>query len=381
MNFGTGDKEAIKSLIARLARSEKPGSAELTTHDVFLYPKGMAAINAVARAVFKTQPRGVDPQAIIYGWSYAETPKCLPMNGYARFRIYPKGTQEELEELVELLKSDNRISILFCEVPSNPLLESVDMECIHSLATEYNFIVACDQTLAAFANLDLLPYADILMDSLTKMFSGASNVMAGSVILNPQSKHYNRIHSALVDDFEDILFPLDAEVLAQNSADFEHRILRSNRNAMAIATLMSLHPSVERIYYPKMASSAALFEKYRRDTGGYGFLLSILFRRPSSAVCFYDALDVCKGPSIGTNFTLAVPYTQLAHFKEMDWAESCGVSKCIVRISVGLENEEQLLDRIRNALQVVEFGAQRDRGTSCQDIESSNGTAEHINYD
>lgn len=67
MNFGTGDKEAIKSLIARLARSEKPGSAELTTHDVFLYPKGMAAINAVARAVFKTQPRGVDPQAIIYG--------------------------------------------------------------------------------------------------------------------------------------------------------------------------------------------------------------------------------------------------------------------------------------------------------------------------
>lgn len=101
------------------------------------------------------------------------------MNGYARFRIYPKGTQEELEELVELLKSDNRISILFCEVPSNPLLESVDMERIHSLATEYNFIVACDQTLAAFANLDLLPYADILMDSLTKMFSGASNVMAG----------------------------------------------------------------------------------------------------------------------------------------------------------------------------------------------------------
>jgi len=103
-----------------------------------------------------------------------------------------------------------------------------------------------------------------------------------------------------------------------------------------------------------MVTSAPLYEHYRRRDGGYGFLLSMIFNLTTSAVCFYDALDVCKGPSVGTNFTLAIPYAQLAHFQELDFAAEYGVDRYIVRISVGLEDGEVLMERMREALRAVE---------------------------
>lgn len=100
------------------------------------------------------------------------------MAGFERFTLYGRGTARELDELEALLKSGQRIRALFCEVPCNPLLESSDLLRVRSLADEYGFIVACDETLGTFVNIGLLPYADALMTSLTKIFS-ASNVMGG----------------------------------------------------------------------------------------------------------------------------------------------------------------------------------------------------------
>ena len=103
-----------------------------------------------------------------------------------------------------------------------------------------------------------------------------------------------------------------------------------------------------------MVPSAALYERYRRPDGGYGSLISIVFRNPESAVRFYDAIDLCKGPSFGTNFTLVLPYSQLAHAFELDWAESQGMPKHIVRISVGLEDKSVLIRKFEQALEEVE---------------------------
>ena len=65
---------------------------------------------------------------------------------------------------------------------------------------------------------------------------------------------------------------------------------------------------------------------------------------------FYDALRVCKGPSLGTNFTLVCPYTLLAHYDELDWAESCGVPRHLIRVSAGLEDSADLVTRFEEAL-------------------------------
>lgn len=69
-----------------------------------------------------------------------------------------------------------------------------------------------------------------------------------------------------------------------------------------------------------------------------------------AAVAFFDALRVSKGPSLGTNFTLACPYTLLAHYDELEWAAGCGVASHLVRVSVGLEDADDLCQRFDEAL-------------------------------
>lgn len=72
--------------------------------------------------------------------------------------------------------------MLFCELPSNPQLNSPDLVRIRELADQYSFIVACDETLGTFVNVDVLPFVDIVMTSLTKIFSGKSDVMGGRFV-------------------------------------------------------------------------------------------------------------------------------------------------------------------------------------------------------
>ena len=88
-----------------------------------------------------------------------------------------------------------------------------------------------------------------------------------------------------------------------------------------------------------------------RSGAGYGCLLSFELKQGrQQAQVVYDALSVSKGPSLGTNFTLACPYTQLAHYDELAWAERCGVASYLLRVSVGLEDHDELWMRFQRAL-------------------------------
>ena len=75
---------------------------------------------------------------------------------------------------------------------------------------------------------------------------------------------------------------------------------------------------------------------------------------PEVAHAFYDNLPCAKGPSLGTNFTLSCCYTVLAHFHELDWAASQGIDADLVRISVGMEDKETLLQALRVAIKAAE---------------------------
>jgi cystathionine gamma-synthase len=175
-----------------------------------------------------------------------------------------------------------------------------------------------------------------------------------SVVLNAQSPYYAQLHAKLSSTYEDLMFPLDAKVLLRNCLDFRSRVQQASSSALAIANFLKTHHSISRVNYPTMVASAALYERYRRPGGGYGSLISLVFRNPQSAVQFYDKIDLCKGPSFGTNFTLVLPYSQLAHAFELDWAESQGMPKHIIRISVGLEDESILIRKFDQALEEVE---------------------------
>lgn len=176
-----------------------------------------------------------------------------------------------------------------------------------------------------------------------------------SLTTNPNSRHHRALRALLTQTYEDLYFPLDAKTMADNSSDFPARVHKCSTTALQIANFLKSHPSVDSVKYPTMVPTAPLYEQYRRRGGGYGFLLSVIFREPASAVAFYDTLDVRKGPTVGTNFSISIPYSALAHAKEQGWAAAHGVPEHIVRLSVGLEDYDDLAERVRRALQEVEM--------------------------
>jgi cystathionine gamma-synthase len=103
-----------------------------------------------------------------------------------------------------------------------------------------------------------------------------------------------------------------------------------------------------------MARSGNQHRPLDPDEGGYGMLFSVTFVSELASAVFYDALPVEKGPSLGTNFTLASPYCILAHYFELDWAAQFDVEKGLVRVSVGLEDQDFLIACFKGALEKAE---------------------------
>lgn len=115
---------------------------------------------------------------------YLDTLKILQKFTPDGCHFYGHGTDEDLDDLEKKLKEGEKVIGLFCEFPSNPLLKSPDLIRIRKLANEYGFAVVVDETVGNFLNVSVLPYADIVVSSLTKVFSGDSNVMGGGYIFS-----------------------------------------------------------------------------------------------------------------------------------------------------------------------------------------------------
>jgi cystathionine gamma-synthase len=318
--------------------------------DLWIFPCGMAAIAAVWRAVRRHDPNSPSVQ---FGFPYVDTLKIQQRFEPAAYHFYPIGNSTDIEALRTLLKTE-KVSAVFCESPTNPLLTTPDLVTLRSLADEYGFVLVIDDTLAACINQNVLPYADAVVTSLTKYFSGYGDVLAGSVMLNSASKHADRLRTALRDDFEEMLIDADAEVLEKNSRDVRERVSVINRNAEILAKQLSQHPLVDRVYHPSLNADVSSKSDGSISTFGYGGLLSVVLKNPSTTTpIVFDRLEVCKGPNLGTNFTLCCPYTILAHYTELDFVEECGVSRWLLRISIGMEPVEELWQRFERAFSTL----------------------------
>lgn len=293
--------------------------------------------------------------------------------------------EEILQQGVILSGSDgatkrNKVMGIFTEMPSNPLMKCPDLARLTSFANQYNTALVVDDTIGNIANLNLFNGGrehdkqvriDILVTSLTKIFSGVGDVMAGSLILNPNSMRYQQWKDVLMQMNETHDIPKqcdeDSVVLEKNSRLFLRRSTMINRNALQLATwLQSQSTEVKRVYYPGLVGvNKEMFDNVKRPSitlqcspdvplitheAGYGCLLSVELHASMNVEVFYDELKVNKGPSLGTDFTLVCPYTLLAHYTELDWAESFGISKHLIRVSVGMEDISSLIATFREAL-------------------------------
>ncbi|KAL7951156.1 pyridoxal phosphate-dependent transferase [Trichoderma barbatum] len=326
------------------------GIESLDETDVLLYPCGMNAIYNAHRALVAALG---SQKSINFGFPYVDTLKILQKFGPGCV-LYAHASSDELDELERLLKDGQRFLALFCEFPGNPLLACPDLKRIRKLADEFNFAVVIDETIGTFANVNVLHYADIVVSSLTKIFSGDSNVMGGCTVLNPEGKYYSLLKKVFEERiYENTYWTEDILFMERNSRDFSSRVKRINVNAEAICDILRDDPLVKIVHYPKYNPSRPNYEACRLPDGGYGGLLSVVFTHPQHAQVFYNNLDTAKGPSLGSNFTLCSPYVLLAHYKELDWAAQFGVDPDLVRVSVGLEEPEELQLLFRKALEAA----------------------------
>lgn len=330
--------------------SNTRGIRNLREEDVYLYPCGMNAIFNTHRLLLAA--RG-SRKSVEFGFPYVDTLKILQKFGPGCV-FYGRASESELDELEGRLAAGEQFLALFCEFPGNPLLTCPNLARIRQLADRYDFAVVVDETIGTFANISVLQYADVVVSSLTKIFSGDCNVMGGSAILNPNGRYYAALKEAAAAEYEDTYWAEDVLFLERNSRDFASRVDRINANAEAICGVLLSHPLVKAVYYPKCNPDRDNYEHCRLPSGGYGGLLSVVFHSTDAAAAFYDAIDTAKGPSLGTNFTLASPYVLLAHYQELDWAASLGVDPSLVRISVGLGETPDQVAIFKDALKAVE---------------------------
>ncbi|KAI0881004.1 PLP-dependent transferase [Annulohypoxylon maeteangense] len=328
--------------------SNARGISNFKEDDIYLVPCGMNAIFTTHQTLLKArEPR----KSINFGFPYVDTLKILQKFGPGAI-FYGHGSSSDLDDLERRLRGGEKFLGLFCEFPGNPLLTCPDLARIRRLADSYDFAVVVDETVGTFVNVNVLPFADVVVSSLTKIFSGDCNVMGGSIILNPNSRYYDSLKSVMTNEFEDTYWAEDVIFMERNSRDFKSRIDRVNTNAEAICDVLNAHPLVTNVYYPKYNESRPNYEVCKLPSGGYGGLLSCTLMTKAHAMAFFDALETAKGPSLGTNFTLTSPYVVLAHYQELEWAAGYGVSPDLLRVSVGLEDD--LTSVFANALKVAE---------------------------
>lgn len=336
LDEGAIAKDQIRQRLADLS-----GQA---SEDVFLFSCGMAAIFAVQRVA---SARRVGSKSAQLEFPYVDALKVQEEFGPG-VHEYLGSKGPPIADLEKRLQQET-LSAVYTELPSNPLLRTVDLAALSELTRQHDVPLVVDDTVGTVVNVDAFVFADVVTTSLTKYFSGVGDVMGGAVIVNHRSPFANYLRESLLRECGDDLWLEDAIVLERNSRDFVRRMGKINHTAERVVDFLTGHPKIEEVWYPRDHFRHE-FDIVRRESGGFGGMFSFILKDAErSSPLFYDALNMSKGPSLGANYSLVSPYTLLAHYDELDWAESWGVKRELIRISVGLEDPEDLIRRLEVA--------------------------------
>ena len=337
------ESEGGSTVILRQQLAELTG-ASLDDH--FIFESGMSAIFSAYKATLNLFPSKKTLQL--------EFPYVDALKVQERFRngvvfLYD-AEGEDFDAAVRRIQA-GEFAAVFCEVPSNPLLRTINIPRVSEACRQGGVPLVIDDTVASCVNIDVLRFADLVTTSLTKWVSGTGDVMAGMVTVNEESRWASDFRSFFSEETQggSLLYSADCRALIANMKDFPERVRLSNENAELVADYLAEHPAVGRVWFPKI-NTPHEYNLIRREDGGYGGLVSFTLKQPRKMPRVYDALELCKGPSLGTKFTLASPYTMLAHYFELDWAEACGVSPNLLRLSLGIEEGEVILGALARAL-------------------------------
>jgi len=312
--------------------------------DAVLFSTGMSAITTSLFALLKS-----GDHIIITDDAYKRTldfcQTCLN-----RFQIECTVVKMcDYEAMERAIRPNTRI--FFSESPTNPYLNIMDLERLVALFKPKGILIISDSTFATPYNQKPLDYGiDLVIHSATKYLGGHNDLLSGVVLgkkeLTAPIREYLKITGGVID-------PNSAYLLIRGIKTFELRMQRLNASGQAVAEFLEKHPKVNRVYYPGLVSHPH-HEVAKRQMKGYGAVVTFEVKEDINYVLeFLSQLNFVNiGPSLGGVESLITHPATISYYdKSRKERLELGIKDGLIRFAVGVENVEDIIEDISQALE------------------------------
>ena len=310
---------------------------------------GMGAISSTLWTVLKAGDHVVTDKTL-YGCTFA-----LMNHGLTRFGVEVTFVDtSNLEEVKNAMKENTRV--VYLETPANPNLKIVDLEGVCKVAhTNPNTLVIVDNTFATpYMQKPLKLGVDVVVHSATKYLNGHGDVIAGLVVTKQELADQIRF-VGLKDMTGAVLGPQEAYYIIRGLKTFEIRMERHCKNARTIADFLNKHPKVEKVYYPGLESHPG-YEIAKKQMKDFGAMISFELKGGFEAgKTLLNNLKLCSlAVSLGDTETLIQHPASMTHSPyTKEEREAAGITDGLVRLSVGLENVEDIIADLEQGLEKI----------------------------
>jgi cystathionine gamma-lyase len=257
----------------------------------------------------------------------------------------------ELSNLEKALRPNSRM--LWIETPTNPLLKLVDLSAVAQIARRKNLLCVCDNTFASpWIQRPLEHGFDIIVHSTTKYLNGHSDVIGGAAIIGKNDELREKL-AFLQNALGGVPSPFDAFLTLRGIKTLALRMERHCGNAMHIAAWLEKHPKVERVLYPGLASHPQHLLAAKQMSRRYGGMVTAVLKGGLGASRRF--LERCRlftlAESLGGVESLVEHPAIMTHASlPEDVRAGLGISDALVRLSVGIEDVEDLIAELKHAL-------------------------------
>ncbi|MEX6519138.1 methionine gamma-lyase [Fusobacterium animalis] len=310
---------------------------------------GIGAISSSLWTVLKAGDHVVTDKTL-YGCTFA-----LMNHGLTKFGVEVTFVDtSNLDEVKKAMKENTRV--VYLETPANPNLKIVDLEGVCKVAhTNPNTLVIVDNTFATpYMQKPLKLGVDVVVHSATKYLNGHGDVIAGLVVTNKELADQIRF-VGLKDMTGAVLGPQEAYYIIRGLKTFEIRMERHCKNARTIADFLNKHPKVEKVYYPGLESHPG-YEIAKKQMKDFGAMISFELKGGFEAgKTLLNNLKLCSlAVSLGDTETLIQHPASMTHSPyTKEEREAAGITDGLVRLSVGLENVEDIIADLEQGLEKI----------------------------
>ena len=313
-----------------------------------LHASGMAALSTLMIGTLKSGDKILSHYSL-YGGTQELLEKVLPPLGIEVIIV----DLRDLAAAANALQADNKIKMLYLETPANPTIQCVDIDELTRLATSYNLIVAVDNTFATPYLQQPFKYGvDYVMHSTTKFLNGHGTAIGGVLIgkdVEKMNGHITKVHRLLGGNSN----AFDAFLLTQGMKTLEVRMQRHCHNAMEVAGFLEQHTTVSKVNYLGLPDHPD-FDTASKQMRHAGAMLSFeMSGGLQAAKNFIDKLQMCiRAVSLGTCDTLVCHPASMTHASvPKAKREQYGITDGLIRMSVGIENVQDIIMDLEQALQ------------------------------